>query len=264
MRDFLDDLERRLATLADEHPELEASPRPSPAPARHRRRRPVALGGLTALIAAAAATFTMTGTSVADLAILSTPTTDATAIKDRAGAAADAGVDFSKAHVFDTPGGPGYALLNAKTDTLCLVVPDVAAPGDYGSTCKQPVSRVEREGMLLQSAGDTQLNPDATALSVLLLPDDADDVRLTVGGRPAKLQVESGVAVANLRDEGVLRWTDERGAQNVVLPGPFKTTGITFTCPGGRTVNGPPIDPKLRGPAVNDAIKAARKQACAK
>lgn len=260
MRDFLDELDSRLAILADEHPDLD--PTPAPAPPARRRRRPALLGGLTALIATAAAAFTMTGTSLADLAILSTPTTDATAIKARAGAAAKAGVDFSKAHVFGTPGGPGYALVNKTTDTICLVVPDAATPGDYGSTCKRPLARVEREGMLLQSSGDTQQDPDATSLSVLILPEDAEEVRLQVGKRPADPQITAGVVVIEHREEAILSWSQDGQRREEILPGPFETTGIQFACPDGSMALAPPLSPNLRGQAVNDAVKAARKKAC--
>lgn len=263
MRDFLDDLERRLAVMAEEHPDLAVEPAPIPATRRRRGRRPAILGSLTALIAAAAAAFTMTGTSMAELPILSTDTQDASALKERAKAAAEAGVDFSKAHVFGTPGGPGYALVNEETQTLCLAVPDADTPGEYGVSCGTPLSKVEREGLGAEIVGDLGNDPKATALMVFVLPQDADDVRLASTPRGATFSVESGVAVIDTPSETRLTWTVDGRPQSKLIEGPFPAGGgVGISCPDG-TAKSIPLPPKDASPAeVSQYLKAARRRVC--
>ncbi len=268
MRDFLDDLDRQLSAMAEQHPDLDtleqAAPEATPAKRRRHKRRPAVLGGLTALIAAIVAAFTMVGTSVAELPILGTPTQDASELKTKARAAADAGVDFEKAHVFGTPGGPGYALLNPKTQTLCLAIPDPAAPGEFGGSCGTPLSKVEREGLYTEIPGDLGRNPDATNLAVFVLPEGAEDVRLAAAPRGARLDVESGVAVVQTPAEVKLTWKVDGRRGERAIEGPFaKATVMGLICPDGRQVQAPALEEGDFTPAeVQRRMKAARAKAC--
>ncbi len=265
MRDFLDDLERRLAVMADAHPDLQPAPAPEQRPVRRRRRRPALLGGLTAVIAACAAAFTMTGTSLAELPILSTETQDASQLEARAGEAAKAGVDFKAAHVFQTPGGPGYVVVNAKTQTLCVIVPDVNAPGDYGVSCDQPISKIERRGLKTEMVGDRGQNPDATALVVYLLPEGADDIRLTAQPPGTTFDVESGIAVIETVEETALRWTVDGVTTTKTIEGPFAAAGsVSVICPDGSRKSLPDVEQQSTPQAAQKAFKAARKRACSR
>lgn len=251
MQDFLDDLEQRLQQVAAE----DAAPAHTAA-ARRRRRRPAVLGGLTAILAAAAAAFTMTGTSFADLPILGTDTEDASHIESQAQSAAAAGVDFSKAHVFGTPGGPGYALVNEQAETMCIAVPDPAAPGSYGQSCA-PIATVEAEGLLGQIPGDTAKDPDATSLSVFVLPEDAENVQLETDGQRSTPKLESGVVVVQISSESTLRWTVDDRQASTTLIGPLQTELMSIPCPGGRRVEIEP--PPSENPAFLDEL---RKRVC--
>lgn len=251
MRDFLDQLDDALVSIA---PHENAARRP--------RARPAKLAGVAAILATAGAAFTMTGTSVAGLAILDTPTTDVTQIRDAVPEVAEAGVDFSKAHVFGTAGGPGYALVNEETDTVCLVAPDAQSPGDYGSSCKRPIDMIEREGMSLQIVRDTAGLPGATSTTIVLLPEDATDVELRSAGRTITPEIDAGVAAFELQTDGTLQWTvDGRRFEQVYL-GPFKTVGSSFSCPDGRTAVGPAPPPELSGRAVQKFLRSAQEEAC--
>lgn len=252
MQDFLDDLDRRLADLAE------------PAREPHRgRRRAGLLGGVTAVLAAAAAAFTMTGTSIADLPILDTETRDAASLATTARSAAEAGVDFSQAHVFRTPAGPGYALVNEATQTMCLVIPDPLAPGSVGQACDSPISKVERRGMFAEVVGDRDTDPDATSLVAFVLPEDAEDVRLRIGGRAVQPTIESGVVVAELPREATLSWTVDGRRAERRLEGPFqKTTAVGFQCPDGRQVTAPVPPTGATLERTNELLREARKRAC--
>ncbi|MBJ7472227.1 MAG: hypothetical protein JHD16_13055 [Solirubrobacteraceae bacterium] len=257
MRDFLDDLEQRLAVMAEQHPELRASE-----PPQRSRRRPAILGAIAALLAAIAAALTMTGTSLADLPILDTPTRDASGIKERVPDVARAGVDFSQAHAFETPGGPGYVLVNKDRQVLCVVVPDPDAPGDYGNSCS-PIAKVERAGMLTEMVGDLGTDPDATSLATFVLPEDAKAVRLQTGDRTTEPTVQDGVVVLDITEESTLSWTVDGRPGRLLLEGPFpETTSITFECPDGTMASTDEV-PSARTPEeANQAMKRLRRELC--
>lgn len=232
MQDFLDDLGRRLEQVA-------AAEAPSPnrqrSPRNFRRRRPAVLGGITAALAAIVAAFTMTGTSLADLPILGTETQNAAHLEDQAETAKAAGVDFSKAHVFGTPGGPGYALLNERTKTMCLVVPDPSAPGTFGQSC-EPVDEVERDGMRADVVGVSGEGQNGTALTVFVLPEGADDPQVVIEGRRSTPDLESGIAVIQTPTGGTLSWSVDGKRRQTRLAAALKTTSMAFACPDGRQV----------------------------
>ena len=258
MQDFLADLDEQLAVVAS------SAPTPRGRPARVRRRLPLAAGGAAAVIAGAGALL-MAGTSTADLPIFSTPTTDATALRGQAPGAARLGVDFSAAHVFRTPAGPGYVVTGTTSDALCMVVPDPHAPGDFGTACARSLGEVERRGLRAEFPGDRAIDPDAMAVSAFLLPDGAKDVRLTVSGRTTAPKIHSGVVVTEVPTEGKLHWTVGGRPQSQVLEGPFQAGGsIALHCPDGRELTGPapPLTPGTTN--YGPAIKAATKKACAR
>lgn len=259
MQDFLERLDQQLSAIAAT-PELASAPSAGPV---HRLRRVIA-GAIAALIAGVGV-FAMTGTSTAELPIFGTPTTDATKLRDRAPGAAKLGVDFSAAHRFGTPSGPGYVLAGLKTDAVCLVVPDPTAPGDFGTSCAPTLAAVERRGLRAEFPGDLAEDPDATALSVFLLPDGATDVRLTVGGHTSAPKLESGVLVTDLPTEGLLRWTVAGRPAKRVLEGPFAASTYVMTlCPDGTRAPMAPPPAGLDPERLNDALRAQKKKACAR
>lgn len=267
MRDFLDDLDGRLTAMAQE-PEAAHATASRPRRRAGRVRRAL-LGGGTIGIGAVAAILGTTGTSLAELPILGTPTTDATAIRRQVQAAREAGVDFSKAHAFGTPGGPGYVLVTPERDTVCIALPDQDTPGDYGSSCGTPLAEVERDGLAAELIGDRGDDPDATSVFAFVLPEDAEDVRLASGGREREATVESGVVVAEITAETEVRWAvDGRGARKV-FEGPFAaSTSVLHSCPDGSTVRLPestPPAPRADGapPAPpTRALREAIREAC--
>ncbi len=232
MRDFLDHLDRKLATLA-----IGTSGETIAAPPHQQqaRRRPFLAGSAVAVVATCTGVFAMTGTSTAGLPILSTPTTDATAIRDTEPTARKASVDFSKAHAFQTPAGPGYVLVDPSDDALCLAVPDPNGPGDYGTECVTRRRDVERDGLMAAFPGDRAVDPQATALTVFLLPEGAEEIRLTVDGKTSNPAVASGIAVMQLPTEGTLQWVVDGQPAKRTLEGPFPATGgLVVECPDGR------------------------------
>lgn len=257
MRDFFDDLEQRLAVMAEQHPELQPS-----APQRRSRRRPAILGAIAALLAAIAAAFAMTGTSLADLPILDTPTRDASELKDQVPGPARAGVDFTKAHAFETPGGPGYVLVNKERQVLCLVVPDAESPGDYGSACS-PIAKVERKGMLTEMVGDLGTDPKATSLATFILPEGAEDVRLRTGKRTSEPRIQDGVVVLDIKEESTLQWTVDGRPGRLLLEGPFPaTSSLMIECRDGTMVTTDELPPPGTPEETNRALKRLRDKLC--
>lgn len=257
MRDFLDDLEQRLAVMAEQHPELLPSQ-----PERRSRRRPAILGAIAALLAAIAAAFTMTGTSLADLPILDTPTRDVSELKDRVPGPTRAGVDFTKAHAFETPGGPGYALVNKERQVICLVVPDAESAGEYGNACS-PIATVERKGMLTEMVGDLGTNPEAISLATFVLPEGAEDVRLRTGKRTTEPRIQDGVVVLQIKKESTLLWAVDGRPGRLLLEGPFpETTSIVFQCSDGTMVTTDEIPPPGTPEETNRAMKRLTKKLC--
>ncbi|MEN0013441.1 MAG: hypothetical protein AAGC46_08745 [Solirubrobacteraceae bacterium] len=251
MRDFADTLGERLDALAGElaasAPEIAAAPRTKPRPLR--LRRPAILGTLTTGVAAVGAFFALSGTSLAQLPILSTPTTDASSIRASVPQVASQGVDFGKAHRFATPGGPGYVLVDRTHSTICLVVPDPGVSDSFGSSCSTPLSRVERSGMKAELVGDRSSDPNATTTFAFVLPEGATDVHLVGGAPTAPLHIESGVAVGSLTKAGFLTWVVDGVRASKDFDGPF--TNSRITCPNG---NGSvPMTDELLRPGRNGA-----------
>lgn len=259
MQDFLAALDQHLMVLAST-PAAEAV---TSAP-RRRRRRPLLAGAATALVAGAGV-LTMTGTSTAELPILATPTTDESALRTRIPAAAEAGVDFSAAHRFSSPGGPGYVLVGLENQAVCLIVPDPDAPGSFGTSCAKSIATVRRDGLQAEFPGDLGKDADAKALSVFVLPDGAKDVRLSSRGTNTTPHIESGVAVTELAHEARLRWTVDGRPASKLLEGPFPAlTRVEAPCPDGRTVHYPLPPTTTPREEFNAALRAAAKKACAR
>lgn len=253
MKDFQSELDARLRALAAD-PSVYEEPAAEKAPktrGTRRFRRPAILGSLTAGLGVVAATLAMNGTSFADLPILSTPTTDAAEAARGNTAAAEAGVDFSKAHAFGTPQGPGYVLLTPERDTICISIPDSSNPGGYGSQCKPSIASVERAGLSIEFVGSLDRDPDATSLFAFVLPDGAKDVRIrTSDGRTRAASVEAGVVADEIQDSLTVTWTVDGRPGRRTFAGPFPVTRTAqFSCPDGRIVEADPADlPKGTGP----------------
>lgn len=248
MRDFLDQLDERLQAMAVEEAE-HAAPAPAPKTAAIRsrnRRRPAFLAGATASLAALGTVFAMSGTSLADLPILETPTTDATKVRAVAPGARKAGVDFTKAHAFPTPGGPGYVFLTPQEDMLCLSVPD---DGRYPGACAPPAT-VERSGLAFEIVGDLAVDPAATSMFAFILPDGASRAQLTVaGGTPRSATIHAGVVTEQLTTSAKLTWVRAGRSESRTFDGPFQPGGTTsFTCRDGRSVSTPSEGSTVPGP----------------
>lgn len=259
MQDFLDDLERRLSQAA-----IQDAPAAKPArsPRNLRRRRPAILGGLTAALAAAAAAFTMTGTSLADLPILQTDTQDASEVARAAPEAAEAGMDFSKAHPFATPGGPGYALTDEARRSLCVAVPDPAAPGTYGVTCS-PLEAAERQGQYVSVADPGTATRAPSIVNVFVLPEDAENVVLESAGRQTEPTIESGVVVARLTDAGRLTWSVDGRDGELALLAPLRpATASVVTCSDGTRRTLENLGPTNGDEAAREEFRERSRKAC--
>lgn len=260
MQDFLDDLERRLSQVAEQDA---PAPKPARSPRNFRRRRPAILGGLTAALAASVAAFTMTGTSLADLPILQTDTENASQVARAAPQAAKAGVDFSKAHPFGTPGGPGYALVNEQAKSLCIAVPDPDIPASYGVSCEPSLAAVKRRGMSVALTRPATPSRPASVISVVVLPEDADDVSVESAGRRSTPRIESGVVVVELDAAGRVTWSVDGRPGAVELVAPMRDSGVALvTCPDGsrRTIENPPA--RGQNEASRDALRERTRAAC--
>lgn len=236
MKDFLEQLDERLTALAAEHPGPQPA-RASPATAPRRRRRPALVAGIGALCAAVASALVLSAPSSAELPILRAPASDASAVRAAVPAAVQAGVDFTKAHGFDTPGGRGYALVTPTRDTLCIVIPDPGAPGSYGTSCGS-LRTARARGTTTQLIGDTADDPKAVNTVAFVLPEHATDVRLRVGSREVTPRIESGIVVAELRGTAVLRWTVDGTPGQRAFRGPWTAPGgVQLDCGAGRVVS---------------------------
>lgn len=253
MRDFLDQLDGQLQAVAAEQQAARTVP-------ARRRRRPALLAGATASLAALGTVFALSGTSLADLPILATPTQDASRISGAAPAARKAGVDFSQAHAFDTTAGPGYVFLTPPRDVLCLTVPDPSEPGQYGGTCGA-VERVERDGLELELAGDRGNDPAATSTVGFVLPEGARDVRLReAGGSTSRPTVQAGVLTAEIAAEATVLWEVAGQQRSKRFAGPFAaSSGVIVTCPDGRDVI---VAVQGTTPVTSSGARERRRRAC--
>lgn len=262
MRDFADALDQRLATLAGELAAegLQETTKPKPAVSRmptRRFRRPAFFGTLAAGTAAVGAFLALSGTSLAGLPILETPTTDASSVRAAVPNVARLGVDFTKAHEFGTAIGPGYVLVNRTRDTLCVVIPDTAA--SFGSSCTHPIAKVEREGLDAELVGDRTFDPNASTSFAFVLPEAATDVHL-IGGAPTEpLRVENGVAVGSLTQAGTLTWRVDGHVTTKGIPAPF--SGTKLACPDGGDI---PASASVLRPGKNGAPTTLDPKALAK
>lgn len=255
MKDFMDGLDERLRVLAADEQTYDE---PAAAPAakarvRRRFRRPAILGSATAALGVIAATFAMNGTSLADLPILGTPTTDASRAAKGNQAARKAGVDFRKAHAFGTPQGPGYVLLTPERDTICISIPEPGIPGAYGGQCKRSIAAVERDGLAIEFAGDLGTDPEATSLFAFVLPDGASDVRVRdEDGHTRVPSLEAGVFADEIRRPVTLTWSVDGRPARRTFQGPFPATSTAmFTCSDGGTVSVKSSEIQMDGTAVD-------------
>ena len=251
MKDFIDDLDRRLQAIAAEQ---SAAPQP-----RRSRRRPALLSGAVALLAAIAGGLVLTSASVAELPILETATTDATAVRDQLPDAKRWGIDFTKAHPFSTPGGKGYALANRERGTLCVMLPDPETDGTFGTACGS-LAKARRSGMTVQLVGDRTRNPHAVNTVAFVLPEDAEQVRLKEGNEIRTPQLTSGIVLAHLSEAATLSWVVDGVRRQRALRGPSESSGLMLDCGDGRVMTVPM--PRVDGGAVGDAIRALRRKHC--
>lgn len=232
MKDFLDGLDDRLTQMADDIAD-EALAEVTPVRRRRSLRRPAFLGAATGSLAILGTVFALSGTSLADLPILSTETTDASSLKGKAGAPPADRVDFKEAHAFGTPGGPGYVMTSPERDTVCLTIPDATTPGEYGSSCSS-LSKAEREGIGAEIVGDRTFDPGATNTFAFVLPEDAGHVRLRAAdGKVTEPKVESGVVAAQVTARTVVEWTVDGRRGTATFEGPFGDPSglLKISCP---------------------------------
>lgn len=265
MRDLLDALDERLSALS---PATTTDPDPAGArPPRHERRRPRRrglLGGAAAAGIAAGATFLVAGTSSAGLPILATPPTDASAVRERSPTAAAAGVDFSAAHRFATDAGPGYVVTNEETGTVCVLAPDAAAPGSYGTTCVESADVLERDGVVLQSQGVDRATKREINHFVVVLPEGATEIQVRSGGRTRGGTVRDGILTGSTLGSAVASWSVNGHPEDRDLRLTPSSGRARWMCPDGRLAYGK--EPTFTSGAndVAAASRAAMKQACAR
>lgn len=216
MRSFLDELDGRLAELAAETAAAPSTIRPRPSrPEPEPVRRPraprgrwaaVSLGcGIAAAIGLLAATLSAGGS--ATLPILGAPPADASALAGKPGVPPAGRFDLASSRVFPTPDGPGRVILSLDGQRLCVVLPDRAAPGTYGSGCAAR-QQVGADGLAGEMVAASSRNAPGRALVAFVLPaGTGPELRLvTPEGAVVPVAVHAGVAVATLSTEALLNF----------------------------------------------------------
>jgi hypothetical protein len=276
MRDYINDLDQRLAALAaepvpavDQYDDRLAELAVDEPRARHRRaKRAGIIGSITVALTALVAGITLSTTSMATLPIFDTPTQDASSVKSQLPRRTQLnGILLKKAHPFDTPAGKGFVMFDKDRSLVCVVLRDAASPPSepqYGQTCKSPLSEVERDGLQLEIVGDLGADPKAVALSAFVLPKSAEDVRLRSAGATRPASVQAGVVVTSLQKEATLLWTVDGKPFERLLEGPFPpTTGFMYDCGNGRMATVPAPDLKGLTPSQqHKLLNKLSKHAC--
>ena len=253
MRDFADELDRRLQVIAA--PPLltlvsESTPEPpiGAAPASEsrphpRRRRPAFSVGAAAALAAGACGVMLSGTSPTGLPILATESTEARALA-AVPELSRANVDFGKAHAFGTRGGPGFVLTDEPGRRVCVTIPDPSSPGQYAGTCGKRAD-TEGRGLLIEIAGDRARDPLARNDAAFILPLGATQVRVRHQGGPWRLaHPQSGVVVASIDTAATVSFMTDAGRRTIELQGPFD---------GGAAFCNGPVDTDAASPAPGAA-----------
>lgn len=229
MKDFTDRLDRHLRELAA------APDAGQPAP-WWRSRLMAAVAGLGAALAAGAAALVIAVPSHAELPILRAPTQDIQSLRDQLPVMTDAGMQFEQARYFGTAGGRGFALTDAAGETLCIAIPDPGSDESFGTAC-QALKVIEHDGLAVQLIGNRSRDPRAVNTFAFVLPDEAGDVRLEIGGREAEPVITHGIVTGNLQEPAVLSWRvgDREGRHR--LSGPdTAATAVMLDCGDGRSV----------------------------
>lgn len=249
MRDFISTSDRRMGTLAGAA--VAAPPGNHRRPPRRLRGAPrplFALAGVVGITAALGSTSEL-AERTEDLRVLSAPEASAASLAGRPGAPSPAAYDYGRSRQFSTPDGRGYVLTSRGDRTLCLVLPDGAAPGTFGSSCAR-ISTVARSGALGQMVLPERGTTPGRVLTAFILPSGASpDVRVTTDAGDVPVSVSAGVAVAVTSTSATLHYDVRGHARTRALGAPFKETGAAIiACRGGRRVEVtlPPVGKSTR------------------
>lgn len=225
------------------------------------RRRPTCLAlAATVVGIAALGAIPPVAERTAKLRILDAPPASAAALVGKPGAPPERAFDLATSRAVPTPDGPGYVVTSRDRRQLCLVLPDVGAPGTFGSSCHS-VATVERRGTLGLMVRARTRGQAGRSLVAFVLPAGAD-TRVTIesAGQQLPVSVTHGVAVATLEVEGTLRfWVGGRRFERAI-PAPFFDSGRgELHCRNGKVVPVQlPVRPANGGAPAIDTARLCR------
>ncbi len=237
MRTFLDELDRRLVDAA--------------VPRATVPRRVVAAGTLAAVALWAG--------SSAVLPVLGARPADARALAGKPGVPPADRFDLGASRAFPTPDGPGHIIPSHDGRRLCVVLPDRSAPGTYGSSCAT-LARIDARGLAGEMvAAGRPLQPGRSLVAFVLPSGTGASVEL-VGpdGEALAVSVHSGVAVATLQTEALLRFDVDGAARVHRFEAPFVDDDVVLRC-ADRVVARPAPSPANTPARLGDRSRWCRR-----
>lgn len=226
MRSFLDGLGAELATLASRYPAPgQPAPRPStvqgPAATRRRTRAPTRLAILATATGAAAA-IALAASAPDRLPVFNAPTADASPLAGQPGTPPARRFAWRDGRAFATPDGTGYVVRSSDGQQLCLVLPDAAIAGSFGSSCSE-LPLVERSGLAGELLTQPTKRQAGRSLVAFVLPvGTARHVRLTGPDGVIPVTVSAGVAAARLRSAATLHFEVRGRSRRHHFEAPFQ------------------------------------------
>jgi hypothetical protein len=187
MRDYIDELERRLTWAARTESEPGRAAR-----IISKAGSPSIRGSLTAIAVAVVAIIALLSLSVGRppralaFPVLDRPATDAQAISSIVPLLVRNGADLGHARAITTSYGTGYVIPSADGSKLCLAAPDLA--DGYGEGCS-PVDQARRQGLVL-----TMISPTTAELVAVLPTSASTPILRSASGTTTRLPMSDGVA----------------------------------------------------------------------
>lgn len=236
MRDYVDDLERRLSQAAEVEQRRGLARRAGRGVSALAPRVAVTLSVSLGALLAVAVVLSVGGTTdrAVALPVLAQPATDATAVRSELASLSDAGARFEQAREIATPHGEGFVIPAPSRGLVCLAIPDVV-PDSYGQTCValREAARRGIVGTLIAPQGAT-----TPSTFVAVLPEGATATLRNADGATEDLRVDDeGVARATVkRGDAMVTLTTDDGQWSIALPAQEPEGKQSVDCGEGRIV----------------------------
>lgn len=216
--------------------------------------RPVA--ALIAIVGVTTALGSSSGleTPVERLQVFAAPEASAAAVAGKPGAPPSARFDYRASRQFSTPDGIGYVLLSRNRRSLCVVLPDGALPGTFGSGCAS-VRDAQAQGLFGQMIRPTRDEQTGRTLAAFVLPVGATpDVQIIdPSGQARPATVHHGVAVATTDTGATLQYRVGSRTHRREIAAPFEESRDVMIACGTRMVRVTLPPPPKRPPPPGSA-----------